>query len=99
MVALSDNEGFGLTILEAMSSGAAVLASEAGAWPEVVKEGSNGYVVPVNDLPAVTEKMDLLLSDPKKLAQMGVEGRERVLAHYSVQREAKQLVEFYRSLT
>jgi mannosyltransferase len=98
VVALSDNEGFGLTILEAMSSGAAVLASEAGAWPEVVEEGKNGYVVPVNDLPAVVEKMDLLLSDPQKLAQMGVAGRARVLAHYSVQREAKQLVEFYNTL-
>ena len=98
VVALSENEGFGLTILEAMSSGAAVLASEAGAWPEVVREGIDGYVVPVNDLPAVVDKMDLLLSNEDKLAQMGIEGRERVLAHYSVQREAKQLVEFFRRL-
>lgn len=97
-VALSDNEGFGLTILEAMSSGAAVLASEAGAWPEVVREGIDGYVVPVNDLPAVVEKMDLLLSNEDKLAQMGIDGRERVLTHYSVQREARELVEFFRRL-
>jgi len=98
VVALSDNEGFGLTILEAMSSGAAVLASEAGAWPEVVREGKDGYVVPINDLPAVVEKMDLLLNDQKQLTQMGINGRERVLEHYSVQREAKQLVDFFRSL-
>jgi len=97
-VALSDNEGFGLTILEAMSSGAAVLASEAGAWPEVIREGVDGYVVPVNDLPAVIEKMDLLLNDQEKLAQMGVDGRERVLEHYSVERESKQLVSFFRKL-
>jgi len=98
VVALSDNEGFGLTILEAMSCGSAVLASEAGAWPEVIRTGKDGYVVPVNDLPAVIEKMDLLLSDQNRLAQMGVHGRERVLEHYSVQREAKQLVEFFRGL-
>tara|TARA_R110002167_G_scaffold8869_2_gene40761 strand:+ start:67188 stop:68309 length:1122 start_codon:yes stop_codon:yes gene_type:complete len=98
VVGLSENEGFGLTILEAMSSGAAVLASEAGAWPEVVREGIDGYVVPINDLPAVVEKMDLLLSDQKQLTQMGVNGRERVLEHYTVQREAKQLVEFFRRL-
>lgn len=98
VVALSDNEGFGLTILEAMSCGAAVLASEAGAWPEVVRAEKDGYVVPVNDLPAVIEKMDLLLSDQKKLTQMGINGRERVLEHYSVQREAKQLVAFFRGL-
>jgi mannosyltransferase len=98
VVALSDNEGFGLTIVEAMSSGAAVLASEAGAWPEVVREGEDGYVVPVNDLPAVIDKMDLLLSDQARLTQMGINGRERVLTHYSVEREAKQLVEFFRGL-
>ena len=98
VVALSDNEGFGLTILEAMSSEAAVLASEAGAWPEVVRTGEDGYVVPVNDLPAVVDKMDLLLSDHNQLAQMGINGRKRVLEHYSVQREAKQLVDFFRSL-
>ena len=42
VVALSEKEGFGLTILEAMSSGAAVLASEAGAWPEVIRQGIDG---------------------------------------------------------
>ena len=98
VVALSDNEGFGLTVLEAMSSGAAVLASEAGAWPEVIRQGTDGYVVPINDLPAVVEKMDLLLSDQKGLTTMGKNGRERVLEHYSVEREARQLVDFYRSL-
>ena len=98
VVALSDNEGFGLTILEAMSSGAAVLASEAGAWPEVVEEGKQGYVVPINNLSAVVEKMDLLLSDPEKLQQMGKSGRERILEHYSVEREANELINFYRTL-
>ncbi len=98
VVALSENEGFGLTILEAMSSGAAVLASEAGAWPEVVRQGVDGYVVPINDLDAVTEKMSLLLADEEKLMQMGRDGRERVLEHYSVEREAKELVTFFRSL-
>ncbi len=98
VVALSENEGFGLTILEAMSSGAAVLASEAGAWPEVVREGVDGYVVPVNDLTAVKEKLDRLLSDETKIAQMGIAGRESVLQHYSVEREARELCEFYKTL-
>lgn len=98
VVALSENEGFGLTILEAMSSGAAVLASEAGAWPEVIREGIDGYVVPVNDLAAVTDKMALLLSDEAKLAQMGQSGRQRVVEHYSVEREAKELTQFLKAL-
>ncbi len=98
VVALSENEGFGLTILEAMSSGAAVLASEAGAWPEVVRQGIDGYVVPINDLTAVKDKMDLLLSDQEKLVQMGEAGRQRVLKHFSVEREAKELCDFFRKI-
>ncbi len=98
VVALSENEGFGLTVLEAMSSGVAVLASEAGAWPELIREGVDGYVVPVNDLTAVTDKMSLLLSDEDKLTQMGQSGRKRVLEHYSVAREAKELTRFLKSL-
>lgn len=98
VVALSENEGFGLTILEAMSSGAAVLASEAGAWPEVVREGVDGFVVPINDSKAVKAKLKTLLSDDDKLAEMGVAGRERVLEHYSVEREANELCNFFRSL-
>jgi mannosyltransferase len=98
VVALSENEGFGLTILEAMSSGAAVLASEAGAWPEVVREGVDGYVVPVNNLTAVTDKMALLLNDEAKLTQMGQHGRQRVVEHYSVEREARELTDFLKNL-
>jgi len=98
VVALSENEGFGLTILEAMSSGSAVLASEAGAWPEVVREGVDGYVVPVNDLAAVTDKMALLLSDEAKLAKMGQSGRQRVVEHYTAEREAKELTAFIKKL-
>ena len=98
VVALSENEGFGLTILEAMSSGAAVLASEAGAWPEVVRQGIDGYVVPINDLPAVTEKLSLLLDDENTLMKMGSEGRKRVLEHYSVEREAQELCDFYKTM-
>jgi mannosyltransferase len=98
VVALSENEGFGLTILEAMSSGAAVLASEAGAWPEVIRQGVDGYVVPINDLAAVKDKMAVLLRDEKKLAQMGLSGRQRVEEHYSVEREATELTTFIKTL-
>jgi mannosyltransferase len=96
--ALSDNEGFGLTVLEAMSSGAAVLVTEAGAWEEIVRPEVDGYIVPVNDQQAVIEKMDLLLSDIEQLEKMGIEGRKRVEASYRVEDEATRLIEFFRTL-
>ena len=81
-----------------MSSGAAVLATEAGAWEEIVRPSVDGYIVPVNDQQAVTEKMDLLLSSTEKLTQMGIEGRKRVEASYRVEDEATRLIAFFRSL-
>jgi len=98
VAALSRNEGFGLTVLEAMSSGAAVLATEAGAWPEVVREGTDGHIVPVDDGPAIGERLEAMLANPEKLNEMGRAGRVRVLEHYTVEREAKQLCDFYRSM-
>jgi mannosyltransferase len=96
--ALSDNEGFGLTVLEAMSSGAAVLATEAGAWEDIIRPGVDGYIVPVNNQQAVTEKVDLLLSNNETLTQMGIQGRIRVETSYRVEDEATRLVEFFRTL-
>ncbi|MEJ2362672.1 MAG: glycosyltransferase family 4 protein [Gammaproteobacteria bacterium] len=96
--ALSNNEGFGLTVLEAMSSGAAVLATQAGAWEEIVRPGIDGYIIPVNDQAAVTEKLSLLMADPENLNKMGKAGRAQVEKQYSVEHEARRLVDFFRSL-
>jgi mannosyltransferase len=96
--ALSDNEGFGLTVLEAMSSEAAVLATEAGAWEDIVRPAIDGYIVPVNDQQAVIEKMDLLLSDTERLKKMGIDGRKRVEESYRVEDEAIRLIEFFRTI-
>lgn len=98
VTALSRNEGFGLTVLEAMASGTAVLASEAGAWKEIVTPGSDGMVVPCEDIGATTSALNSLLEDPDKLITMGTKGREHVEQHYSLKREAQQLCNFLTSL-
>lgn len=96
--ALSRNEGFGLTALEAMSSGAAVLATEAGAWPEVVRDGQDGRVVPVEDQRAISEALGELLSQPEKLAEMGRSGRARIEACYRIETEAQALCDYFKSI-
>jgi mannosyltransferase len=98
IAALSREEGFGLTPLEAMASGAAVLTSEAGAWPDVVRDGTDGYRVATGDIEATRQKLDALLGDPARTEQMGAAGRQRVLENYSIEREAQQLTDFLLSL-
>jgi len=96
--AVSRKEGFGLTPLEAMASGTAVLTSEAGAWKDIVENGIHGYCVPTNDSKAIREKLQEMICDPAKLITMGLAGRKHVEQYYTNQREAEQLCQFFKKL-
>ncbi|TXG97994.1 MAG: glycosyltransferase family 1 protein [Rhodocyclaceae bacterium] len=98
VAALSRNEGFGLTVLEAMSSGTAVLASHAGAWPEIIEEGIEGYTAPCGDIAATRAQLEKLMSKPELLPIMGERGRNKVEQFYTVEREAKALCDFFKTL-
>jgi len=75
VAALNRNEGFGLTVLEAMASGCAVLASDAGAWGEIVKDDF-GRLVPRDDLELTIQKLIELIKLPAdKLYNMGKQAR------------------------
>ena len=56
-------EGFGLTPLEAMSSGVPVVATDVGAFSELVVEGVTGNVVAREDLPAIIAAAGRLMDD------------------------------------
>lgn len=96
--ALSRNEGFGLTPLEAMASGVAVLTSEAGAWTDIIQNGIQGYCVPIGDIKATQEKLENMINDPAKLTEMGKAGRLHVEKHYTNKKEAQQLCDFFTKL-
>ena len=98
VAALSRNEGFGLTVLEAMASGAAVIASEAGAWRDIIREGQDGYIVPCDDLGTTSSKLDHMMGDISATHAMGISGRARVEADFTIEREAAQLCRFLKGL-
>lgn len=93
--ALSRNEGFGLTVLEAMASGNPVLASEAGAWKDIVEPSVHGALVPIDDLAATKEAMHQLLRDPDTLRTSGEAARRHVEHGYSIDDEGRALANIY----
>ena len=94
----SRNEGFGLTLIEAMAAGAALVASRAGAAELVVEDGVTGVLTPPGDADALAAALEPLMRDPSSCAVMGARGRERVLAQFSLDAEANRIAEVYRTL-
>eukprot|EP01035_Chromulina_nebulosa_P041328 gene41328-55899_t len=84
----SRNEGFGLTLIEAMAAGAALVATRAGAAELAVDDGVTGVLVPVDDADALTAALQPLMRDPSAAAAMGARGRQRVLDKFSLDAEA-----------
>src|ERR1700688_3626745 len=95
----SRNEGFGLTLIEAMSAGRALVASRAGAAELVVEEGVTGILTPPGDVDALVAALEPLMRDPASAAKMGERARARVLEKFSLDAEAAAIAEVYRALT
>ena len=72
-------EGFGFPPLEAMAAGVPVVASAAGAVPEVV--GDAAALVPVGDTDALASGLLRVLSDPSEAARLVAAGRERAAGY------------------
>ena len=96
--AVSRNEGFGLTCLEAMASGAAVVGTQTGAFDMIIRDGIDGLIVPCGDAAALAEAFDRLLSSPDELTRMGASARLRICDSFSIQREAEGLNAVYRDI-
>jgi mannosyltransferase len=94
----SRNEGFGLTLIEAMSAGAALVASRAGAAELVVEDGVTGVLTPPGDVDALVAALEPLLQDPASCMAMGARARARVLEKFSLDAEANRIAEVYRGL-
>ena len=92
----SRNEGFGLTLIEAMAAGAALVATRAGAAETVVIDGETGVLVPTGNAAALAAALEPLMRDPERVRQMGEKARARVLAEFSIEAETGRIAAVYR---
>ncbi|MBQ1044355.1 MULTISPECIES: glycosyltransferase [unclassified Micromonospora] len=82
-------EGFGLTVTEAMVKGRPVVASAVGGLRHQVTDGHNGLLVDPVDLPAVRAALVRLLDDPELGRTLGERARRTVLERYTMRRLAE----------
>jgi len=86
-------EAFGFSIIEAMACGVPVVASRAGGIPEIVRDGANGFLVPIDDPEAASERILTLLRSDAMREEMGRAARSDAVRKFDARETAKAYLE------
>ena len=87
------SDTWGLVLNEAMAAGLPIVCSDAaGAAPDLVVNGENGYLVPVGDVEKLSEKLQILVEDENLREKMGLHSQD-IIANYTPQKMAQGLKE------
>jgi sugar transferase (PEP-CTERM/EpsH1 system associated) len=92
------SEGLPMAVLEAMACGLPVVATAVGGIPEVVVHGHTGLLVSAQDTPQLTAALATLVQQPGLRVTLGRQGRERVVARFSLPRMVHDYQVLYESL-
>jgi glycosyltransferase involved in cell wall biosynthesis len=88
---------FGLVAIEAMLQGTPVLASRAGAIPEIVTK-EVGFLFKRGDAQSLAQELDRLLKSPQSLKEASAKCREHVLQNFSYDRMIDETIEVYNEI-
>jgi len=92
-------EGFGISFLEASSSGLPVVAGDSGGVRSAVRDGETGLVVSPVSVRAIADAIAAFLRDGARASAFGAAGRRAVETHYNWDRVARETREFTAAVT
>lgn len=91
-------EGFSNAILESMAAGLPMVATDVGGNREAIIDGETGFIVPPADPDALADRLIRLLEDPVLGQKMGRAGRQRIEAHFTLDRMVRDTQRFYEEI-
>jgi glycosyltransferase involved in cell wall biosynthesis len=90
-VLCSESEGLSNSIIEYMQAGRPIICTNTGGNPELVKDGHNGFLIPVGDVNALADRLERLLSDSVLARRMGKTGYEAVRSYTHTRMVTEQM--------
>ena len=92
----SVSEPFGLTMLEALSSGKPMVVTKTGGMPEIIKDGINGFIIPVKDFESLASRINCLLGNKELRERLGHTGRQMVEQQYTKEIVTENTLRLYK---
>jgi glycosyltransferase involved in cell wall biosynthesis len=91
-------EPFGMVLLEAMCLSKAVIATNLGGPTEIIEDEKSGLLVKPADPDALAKKVDFLLENPNKRAEIGNNARRQIKEKFSLDKFSSNLSQLYENI-
>ena len=92
------HEGFGRSIMEALAMEKAVVATNIGGIPDLIKDGENGFLVEPHKPEELAEKIRILLENKELRTKFGKAGREYVAKNFEWNEGIKKFAQLFLEL-
>jgi glycogen synthase len=92
------NEGFPVTLLEAMACGVMVVGTTTGGSVEILEDGINGLTFPPGDDVALAQRCKWIAENPRKSSSLAVAGQEFVRQKFNLNKIAAQTEDYLISM-
>jgi glycosyltransferase involved in cell wall biosynthesis len=97
-VLCSESEGFSNSIIEYMNCAKPTVCTNVGGNPEMIRDGENGFLVPVGDVGGLAERIGRLVRDPPLAERLGRNAQAEARDKYGMSKMVQAHMELYESI-
>jgi glycosyltransferase involved in cell wall biosynthesis len=91
-------EAFGVSLAQGMAAGKPVIGSDIPGVRTLIREGEQGFLIPIGDQTALAKQILVLAGGPSLRAKMGAAGRERIIQNYTWKAAGAKLLNMYKEV-